>query len=73
MLRVTSPEEPPPVSPVPAFTAVMSPTCPFIVTEPFEPVTMEMPLPAMRYDVPSASLVREPLMLGTVRVSVVLL
>ena len=32
-----------------------------IVTEPFDPVDMPMLLPAMRYEVPSVSFVREPL------------
>ena len=45
---VTSPDEPPPVRPVPALTAVMSPTCPLIVMEPLEPVVIETPVPAIR-------------------------
>jgi hypothetical protein len=60
---VTSPEDPPPVRPVPALTAVMSPTVPsfVIVIAPEEPVVIEIPLPAMRYDVPSVNFVNEPL------------
>ena len=54
-LIVTSPEVPPPVSPVPAVTPVMSPTFPVIVTCPLEAEAIEIPAPATRYEVPSVN------------------
>ena len=72
MLRFTSPDDPPPARPVPAFTAVMSPTFPVTVIDPFDPVVKDIPLPAMRYDVPSESRVREPERLLTTSVFVTL-
>jgi len=49
---VTSPVVPPPVSPVPAVTAVISPTSgALIVTWPFDAEVIVTPWPAARYEV----------------------
>ena len=50
ILRVTSPELPPPVRPVPAVTEVISPTVPsFVITIcPLEEDEIEIPAPAAR-------------------------
>ena len=60
--KETAPDVPPPVNPVPAVTAVISPTVPsfVIVIAPEDPVVIDMPLPAMRYEVPSVNVVKEP-------------
>ena len=58
----TSPEFPPPVSPVPAVIEVISPTVPSFVmtTWPLEEEEIEIPAPAAKYDVPSSKFVRDP-------------
>ena len=63
MSSVTEPDVPPPVKPVPAAIAVISPTIPSleIVIVPFEADKIEIPLPAIRNEVPSVSCVKEPL------------
>ncbi len=59
---VTSPDVPPPVSPVPAVTAVISPTSgALIVMAPLDAEANVTPIPAIRYEVPSTSRVRDPL------------
>ena len=62
ILSVTAPVVPPPVRPVPAVTEVISPTSgALMVTEPFEAEANVTPVAAIRYELPSTSLVREPL------------
>ena len=60
--RERGPDVPPPVRPRPAVIAVMSPTVPSftMVMAPFDPVVMEMPAPATRYEDPSINRVRDP-------------